>query len=56
MQPAVLRKLRLSMALSWLSLARQDETLDNRLANWDTAAGLGLASGFTNLRFEEPAI
>jgi hypothetical protein len=30
------RKLRLSMAVSWLSLARQDEAIDNLLANWDT--------------------
>jgi hypothetical protein len=30
------RKLRLSMAASWLSLARQDEAIDNLLANWDT--------------------
>jgi hypothetical protein len=29
------RKLRLSMAVSWLSLARQDEAIDNLLANWD---------------------
>jgi hypothetical protein len=43
------RKLRLSMADSWLSLARQDEAMDNLLASWDTAApvetdGLGLSS------------
>jgi hypothetical protein len=31
------RKLRLSMAASWLSLARQDEAMDNLLASWDTA-------------------
>jgi hypothetical protein len=31
------RKLHLSMAASWLSLARQDEAIDNLLANWDTA-------------------
>jgi hypothetical protein len=31
------RKLRLSMADSWLSLARQDEAMDNLLASWDTA-------------------
>jgi len=30
------RKLRLSMAVSWLSLARQDEAIDNLLANCDT--------------------
>ena len=30
------RKLRLSMAVSWLSLARQDEAIDNLLANRDT--------------------
>jgi hypothetical protein len=30
------RKLHLSMAASWLSLARQDEAIDNPLANWDT--------------------
>ncbi len=28
------RKLRLSMAISWLSLARQDEAMDN---SWDIA-------------------
>jgi hypothetical protein len=27
----------LSMAASWLSLARQDEAIDNLLASWDTA-------------------
>ena len=31
------RQLHLSMALSWLSLARQDEALDNLLAGRDTA-------------------
>jgi hypothetical protein len=31
------RKLRLSIATSWLSLARQDEAMDNLLASWDTA-------------------
>jgi hypothetical protein len=31
------RRLRLSMASSWLSLARQDEAIDNLLASWDTA-------------------
>jgi len=31
------RKLHLSMAASWLSLARQDEAIDNPLASWDTA-------------------
>jgi hypothetical protein len=31
------RKLRLSMASSWLSLARQDEAVDNLQANWETA-------------------
>jgi hypothetical protein len=35
--PPYYRKLRLSMAISWPSLARQDEAMDNRLANWDTA-------------------
>jgi hypothetical protein len=55
------RKIRLSMADSWLSLARQDEAMDNLLASWDTAApvktdGLGLSSRSTNLRFREPAI
>jgi hypothetical protein len=29
------RKIRLSMAASWLSLARQDEAMDNLLASWD---------------------
>jgi hypothetical protein len=29
------RKLRLSMASSWLSLARQDEAMDALLARWD---------------------
>ena len=31
------RKLRLSMAASWLSLARQDEAMDNLLASGDPA-------------------
>jgi hypothetical protein len=31
------RQLHLSMALSWLSLARHDEALDDPLANSDTA-------------------
>jgi hypothetical protein len=34
------RKLRLSMAASWLSLARQDEAMDDLLANWDTAKSI----------------
>ena len=55
------RKLRLSMAHSWLSLARQDEAMDNLLASWDTDApaktdGLGLSSRSTNLRIREPSI
>src|SRR5260370_24931977 len=29
------RKLHLSMAASWLSLARQDEAIDNLVASWD---------------------
>jgi hypothetical protein len=31
------RKLRLSMAVSWLLLARQDEAMGNLLARWDMA-------------------
>jgi hypothetical protein len=31
------RKIQLSMAVSWLSLARQDEAMDDLLASWDTA-------------------
>jgi hypothetical protein len=31
------RKLRLSMAASWLSLAQQDEAMDIMLTRWDTA-------------------
>jgi hypothetical protein len=31
------RKIRLSMATAWLSLARRDEAVDNLLASWDTA-------------------
>jgi hypothetical protein len=31
------RRLRLSMASSWLSLARQGEAIDNLLASWDAA-------------------
>ena len=30
------RKLHLSMATSWLWLARQDEAIDNLFASWDT--------------------
>jgi len=49
------------MAVSWLSLARQDEEMDNLVASWDTdepvkTEGLGLSSRSTNLRFREPAI
>jgi hypothetical protein len=29
------RKLHLSMAASWLSLARRDEAIDNLLASWN---------------------
>ncbi len=29
------RQLQLSMAVSWLSLARQDEAMDHLLASWD---------------------
>jgi hypothetical protein len=29
------RKLELSIAVSWLALARQDEAMDNLLAGWD---------------------
>jgi hypothetical protein len=32
------RKLHLSMAASWLSLARQDEAMDDVLAIWSTAS------------------
>ena len=32
------RKLHLSMVASWLSLARQDEAIDNLFASWDMAA------------------
>jgi hypothetical protein len=31
------RNLFLSMAASWLSLAHQDETIDNLFASWDMA-------------------
>jgi hypothetical protein len=31
------RKLQLSMAVSWHSLARQDEAMDDLLASWDMA-------------------
>ena len=31
------RRLRLSMASSWLSLTRQDEAIDNLLASWAAA-------------------
>jgi hypothetical protein len=31
------RKVRLSMASSWLSLARQDEAMDDLFASWDKA-------------------
>jgi hypothetical protein len=30
------RKLQLSMAASWLSLARQDKAIDSLFASWDT--------------------
>jgi len=31
------RGIHLSMAASWLSLARQDEAMDHLLASWETA-------------------
>ena len=31
------REIQLSIAVSWLSLARQDEAMDDLLASWDTA-------------------
>ena len=42
------RKLHLSMADAWLSLARRDEAMDNLLASWDMVqkqTGLGLVPG-----------
>jgi hypothetical protein len=56
------RKVRLSMAASWLSLARRDEAMDNLLACWDTAAPVetdGLRAPVLvpqKLRFGEPSI
>jgi hypothetical protein len=52
------RRLHLSMADSWLSLARRDEATDNLLA--DTAEpvktdGFGLSFRSTNLLLGEPA-
>jgi hypothetical protein len=35
--PPYYRKLKLSMAASWLPLARQDEAIDNLLADLDMA-------------------
>jgi hypothetical protein len=43
------RRLHLSMADSWLSLARRDEAMDNLLASWDTAEPVktdGLGASF----------
>ena len=37
------RKLQLSMAVSWLSLARQDEAMEHLLASWDTGERRGTA-------------
>ena len=34
------RKLFLSMAAAWLSLARQDEAIDNLFASWDTSEAI----------------
>jgi hypothetical protein len=47
-------------AVSWLSLARQDEAMDNLLASWDTPEfvktdGPGAYSRSTKLCFTEPA-
>ena len=55
------RRLHLSMADSWLSLARRDEAMDSLLASWDTAEpvktdGWGFSSRSTNLLLGEPAI
>jgi hypothetical protein len=46
------RRLRLSMAASWLSLARQDEAMDNLLASGNTANPVktnGQASSFSRV-------
>jgi hypothetical protein len=37
------RKLELSMAVSWIALARQDEAMDDLLASWDEAEPLETA-------------
>ena len=37
------RKLRLSMASSWLSLARQEEAMDDALVSWDSTESVKLA-------------
>jgi hypothetical protein len=50
------RKLQLSMAVSWLSLARQDEAMDDLLASWDTAESITtdrLAAQFPSLAGRE---
>jgi hypothetical protein len=49
------RNLFLSMAASWLSLAHQDEAVDNLFASWDTDAiktddGLDVVKAFENRR------
>ena len=36
------RKLRLSMASSWLSLARQEEAMDDALVSWDSTESVKL--------------
>ena len=51
--PPRYRKPRLSMAVSWLSLARQDEAIDNLLASLATAKpvktdGLGASQTFVS--------
>ena len=54
------RDLKEPCAVSWLSLARQDEAMDNLLASWDTPEsvktdGPGAYSRSTKLCFTEPA-
>jgi hypothetical protein len=54
------RKLHLSMADSWLSLARRDEAMDNLLASGTRPSpskltGLGLSSRSTNLLLGGPS-
>jgi hypothetical protein len=49
------RKLRLSMASSWLSLARQEEGMDNAIVSWDSTESVKLDGIAAYFPFHKPS-